>query len=161
MDEPTYAELRSKYDELKLHLEMYKDQWKRHWESRKKELEEETALAQANWYAEHLNHEVDDVKAELDEAVAACAHMRKTLERIVERCSWTREQHDPLVAVGLMANDALALDVGEGWISPKTHARALEQLRVKLERAAVTSLANIDDQLRVASSMRALPLEGQ
>ena len=103
------TEIRIKYDELKLHLEMYKDQWKRSWETRKAELEAETALAQSNWFAEHLNHEVDDIREDRDSVAAECARMRKTLLRIVEQCSYTREPHDPLVAVGLMASDALAL----------------------------------------------------
>ena len=166
------TEIRIKYDELKLHLEMYKDQWKRHWESEKEKLTRKAEDEQAQWFHDHLNDEVKDAEEERDEAIAVAAQQRVALENIVKTCSWTREEHDPLVGVGLTANAALAHDVGEGWVSPKKHARVLEELsakhtralaelRTKLEKAAVTSLANIDDQLRVSSSMRALPLEGQ
>lgn len=153
--------LEKDYGDLKLYLEMYKDQWKREWEKRKAELEVETADTQARWFHDHLNDEVEAVEEERDEAIAVAAAQRAALESIVKTCSWTREEHDPLVGVGLTANAALAHDVGEGWISPKKHASALEQLRAKLERAAVGSLVNVDDQLRVSSSMRALHLEGQ
>lgn len=152
------AELKTvgaQYDELKSHLEMYKDQWKRHWEGRKAELEAE----QQRWFTEHLNHEVDDVREELNEVLTEKAHAHGVLKRIVERCSWTRDEHDPLVSIGLMANDALSHDASEGWVGPKAHSTSLEKLRARLEKAAVGALTTIDDQLRVSSAMRALPLE--
>lgn len=133
-----------KYNELKSHLEMYKDQWKRSIQKDGMQLHEEFK----QWKWRHLNDEVTDVKEERDYVLAANAHMRDCLKRIVDHCSWTRDEHDPLVTVGLLANQGLSVDGGDAWVKA-------ERLAERVERAAVMALSNTDDQLRVSSAIRA------
>lgn len=142
----------SQYNELKMHLDMYKEQWKRSLQKDGEQLHEEFK----QWKWRHLNDEVTDVSLERDEALAANAHMRACLKRIVEHCSWTRDEQDPLVTAGLIANEALKFDVGDDWVSPKDHKRALHSLRCRAELVAVNALSDTDDQLRVASAIRAV-----
>jgi hypothetical protein len=50
-----------------------KDAWRQHYEAEAKRLAERTAIEQANWFADHLNHERDDAVAEEREACAKVA----------------------------------------------------------------------------------------
>lgn len=64
--------------------------------------------------------EITKLKAQLKDVTEACdaefeanARVRVILDRIVEACSWTRDEHDPLVRVGFMALDALSISTEE------------------------------------------------
>lgn len=142
----------AQYNELKSHLEMYKEQWKRSIEKDGRQLHE----AFKQWKSKHLNDEVEDVAAERDAAIATNEHLRDYLKWIVEYCSYTREEQDP---VGQTAKKALSHDTGQGWLSPKQHLRSLKETRFKLEMAAIAALPDAADQHRVTSAMRAVVLK--
>jgi hypothetical protein len=55
-----------------------------------------------------LKAQVKDIADACDAEVAVNEYMRVRLNRIVETCSWTRDEHDPLVRVGRMALEALS-----------------------------------------------------
>lgn len=64
--------------------------------------------------------EITKLKAQVKDVTEACdaefevnARMRVLLTRIVEACSWTRDEHDPLVRVGLIALEALSASTEE------------------------------------------------
>jgi len=70
--------------------------------------------------------EITKLKAKVKDVTEACdaefevnARMRVLLNRIVEACSWTRDEHDPLVRVGLMALEALSISVEEVDTPPR------------------------------------------
>lgn len=60
-----------------------------------------------------LKTQVKDITEACDAEFEVNARMRVILNRIVEACSWTRDAHDPLVRVGLMALNALSLSTEE------------------------------------------------
>lgn len=50
----------------------------------------------------------EEDQRKLDAAAATIGQLRSALERIKKHCSYTRDEHDPLVTAGLIASDALA-----------------------------------------------------
>jgi hypothetical protein len=70
--------------------------------------------------------EITRLKAQVKDITEACdaefevnVRMRAVFVRIAKECSWTRDEHDPLVRVGLMALDALSISAEEVDTSPR------------------------------------------